>query len=272
MQLCVFSKHFQDMDAGKLGKTLAGLGVPGVDLTVRHEGHVEPAKVAADLPKFADVLRGHGVKVTMLTTEITDAGAPDSRPVIEAAGKLGVKFIKLGYWGYRGFGHYREQEKEVRGALAALEPVLLANGVTAGFHVHSGNYMGLSANYIERLIADRDPRAVGVFYDIGHDTIEGSAGGWQMDLDLIRDRIVMVAVKNMLWKPGKRAENGRQTWAWEVVPLADGLADIPAFFGLLKKLSFAGPVSFHSEYELRGDPLVEQTRRDLAFARGLGLI
>jgi len=272
MQLCVFSKHFQDLDADALGKTLAGLGVPGVDLTVRREGHVEPVKVATDLPRFGEILRGHGVKITMLTTEITDVNAPDARAVIEAAGKMGVKFIKLGYWGYRGWGHYREQEKEVRGALAALEPVLLANSVTAGFHVHSGNYMGLSANYIERLIADRNPKAVGVFYDIGHDTLEGSAGGWRMDLDLVRDRLVMVAVKNMIWEPAKRAENGRQTWSWTVVPLSDGLADIPAFFELLKLIPFTGPLSFHSEYEMRGAPLVEQTRQDLSFVRDRDLL
>jgi sugar phosphate isomerase/epimerase len=117
------------------------------------------------------------------------------------------------------------------------------------------------------LISDRDPRAVGVYYDIGHSTLEGSAGGWRMDLDLVRDRLVMAAVKSMIWEPGERAENGRRTWDWKVVPLSDGLADIPAFFELLNRIPFAGPVSFHSEYELKGDPLVEQTRRDLAFAR-----
>ena len=45
MEYCVFSKHFQTMGAEKLGKTLAELGVDGVDLTVREGGHIQPAQL-----------------------------------------------------------------------------------------------------------------------------------------------------------------------------------------------------------------------------------
>jgi sugar phosphate isomerase/epimerase len=148
-----------------------------------------------------------------------------------------------------------------------MEPVLLANGMKAGVHTHSGNYMGLNSNYILRLIEDRDPRTLGVYYDIGHNTFEGSAGGWSMDLDLVADRLFMVALKNMIWERRETAKRNERPWAWKVVPLGDGLADVPAFIGLLKRIPFTGPASFHSEYELSGDALVEQTRRDLAYAR-----
>jgi sugar phosphate isomerase/epimerase len=273
MQVCVFSKNFQDLDAGKLGGMLAGLKVPGVDLTVREEGHVEPAKVAADLPRFKDVLGRHGVGITMLTTSITGTKCPHAKAVIEAAGRLGVKFIKLGYWNYKGWGHYREQEKTVRSDLAGLEPVLLANGVTAGIHTHSGDYMGLNTNYIMRLIDDRNPKALGVFYDIGHNTLEGANVGWRMDLDFAWDRIVMVALKSMVWERRQNPKPGERPWRWKVVPLADGLADVPVFIALLKKIPFTGPVSFHSEYrgdysfrDLSGQDLIDQTRSDLAYA------
>jgi len=274
MQICVFSKNFQDLDADGLGRVMAELKVPGVDLTVREGGHVEPAKVAADLPRFRDALGRHGVGITMFTTSITDINAPHAKEVVEAAGRAGVKFIKLGYWNYKGWGHYREQEQSARSDLAALEPVLLANGVTAGIHTHSGDYLGLNTNYIMRLIEDRDPKAFGVFYDIGHNTLEGSNVGWRMDLDLAQDRIVMVALKSMVWERKPGAKPGERPWRWKVVPLSDGLADVPAFTGFLKRLSFTGPVSFHSEYrgdyswrDLSGQDLIDQTRRDLAYAR-----
>ena len=38
MEYCVFSKHLQTMGAEELGKTLAKLGLEGVDLTVREGG------------------------------------------------------------------------------------------------------------------------------------------------------------------------------------------------------------------------------------------
>ena len=285
MELCIFSKHFQSMKAEQLGETFAELGVKGVDLTVRGGGHVEPSKVKEDLGRFKDTLAEYGVKVSMLTTSIIDIKQPESVEIIKAAGKAGVIYIKLGYWLYKGFGHYREQEKEIKKALKEMEPVLRDNGVKAGFHSHSGNFMGLNANYVLRLIEDTDPEVHGVYYDTGHNTVEGSVSGWVMDLDLVSDRLFMVALKNIAWffcgdslipTSGKYADGYRNGWECRVVPLANGFTDTPAFVKLLNKISFKGPLSFHSEYQgtfswsdLTDKEVVEQTRRDIAFFKSL---
>ena len=162
MDICVFSKHFRTMEADALGRCMKELGVDGVDLTVRAGGHVEPEHVADALPAFQSALADSGIKVGLLTTAITGADEPHAVDVIEAAGRCGVGYIKLGYWPYKGFGHYRERAAEVKAKLADLAPVLKANGVQAGFHTHSGNYMGLNAEFVYRLIEDCDPEAVGV--------------------------------------------------------------------------------------------------------------
>ena len=274
MQTCVFSKNFQDLDAPALARVISGFGVTGVDLTVRGGGHVEPAKVREDLPRFRDALGEKGLKITMFTTEITGVATPHAREVIEAAARAGVKFIKLGYWWLKGWGHLAEQEAEVRKALAGLEPVLLELGVTAGYHTHSGDCVGPNAGHVFRLVEDRNPKAFGVYYDIGHCTLEGGLSAWKLDLERAAERVVMVAVKNMSWvrnEPGK----GR-AWTWRVVPLPDGLADIPAFVKLLKGMKFAGPLSFHSEYQgewsfrdLKGEELMDQTRKDIDWFKKL---
>jgi len=276
MEFCVFSKHFQTMGADELGRCLSDLGVAGVDLTVRPGGHVEPEKVKEELPRFQQTLAGHGIKVSMLTTSITGADEPNAEAVIETAGKLGVQYIKLGYWRYGGFGTYRKLEAEVKAALKGLEPLLKEHGVRAGFHTHSGRCMGLNAEFALRLIEERDPEAIGLYYDAGHCTIEGGECGWMMGLELARDRLIMVAVKDMAFFRMNSPTAGRKGWRLLMVPMDAGLVDWPAFIRCLREIDFKGPVSFHSEYQgpysfldMTPEQVVEQTRKDLAYFRSL---
>ncbi len=276
MDICVFSKHFQTMDAETLGRTMKGLGVGGVDLTVRRGGHVDPAKVTTDLETFQKALAKNGVKVTMLTTSILSAEEATTAPIIETAGRLGIRYIKLGYWHYKGFGSYRSMADKVKGDLKTLVPLLKKNGVTAGFHTHSGQYMGANAELAFRLIEDCDPEAVGIYYDTGHCVLEGSLAGWLMSLDIVSDRLVMVAVKNLAWFRMGSMDSARRGWRECMVPLDSGLTDMAEFVRCLKKLDFKGPVSFHSEYQgsysfmdMTQEQVVEQTRKDLAYFRGL---
>jgi sugar phosphate isomerase/epimerase len=276
MELCVFSKHFQEMGPEQLAATMRDLGVEGVDLTVRPGGHVEPARVEQDLPAFQQALANGGVGISMLTTAITGADEPDASTVIEAAARAGVPYVKLGYWQYRGFGHYAEQADEVRAALSGLEPLLRANGVKAGFHTHSGHFMGPNAEFVLRLIEHCDPEVLGVYYDAGHCTVEGGGAGWMMGLDAVADRLFMVAVKDMAFFRMGSASGGRKGWTLKMVPLEAGLVDWPELVRCLKAVDFHGPVSIHSEYQgahsfedMTTERLIEQTRRDLDYFRSL---
>jgi len=276
VDICVFSKHFQSLDAEALGRTMNSLGVEGVDLTVRPGGHVEPGTVAKDLPAFQKALAKSGVKVTMLTTSITGANEPHAGEVIQAAGRLGIRYVKLGYWHYKGFGSYRDTAAKVKADLKGLEPLLKESGVKAGLHTHSGHYMGANAEFALRLVEDCDPEAVCIYYDAGHCTIEGSASGWLMGLDLVSERLGMVAVKDMAWFRMNSPAGPRKGWREFMVPFDAGLVDWAEFVQCLKKLEFNGPLSFHSEYQgsysfldMNQDQVIEQTRKDLAYFRAL---
>jgi sugar phosphate isomerase/epimerase len=290
MEFCLFSKFFQSMDADRLGKTISKLGLSGVDLTCREGGHIDVSKadIKEELPRFRETLAKHGIKISILTTRITSIKSAKAEDIIETAGRLGIKYLKLGYWKYEGFGSYRKQAEQIRKDLAGLEPLLRKNKVKAGFHTHSAESMGLNANHALRLIEKCDPEVIGIYYDIGHSTMEGSLGGWMMDLDIASDRIFMVAIKDMSWFPieGKKDENREKIdpvgyrynkkWKYLTVPLDRGLSDLPAFIKILKQISFTGPVSLHSEYGgfsswriLKTDELLEQTRKDLEYVKSL---
>ena len=67
--LCMFSKHLPFLGYRQLAQALKQIGFRGVDLTVRPAGHVLPARVARDLPRAVEAIRGEGIDLPMITTD-----------------------------------------------------------------------------------------------------------------------------------------------------------------------------------------------------------
>jgi sugar phosphate isomerase/epimerase len=261
MNLCVFSKHLQNLGFAELGRALKSIGVHAVDLTVRPGGHVEPDQVADRLPEAVDALGAEGVRVAMITTAITDAADPLARPVLEAAADRGVRFFKLGYYPYEGFGTLRAALAEVRPRLRDLAAMAAELGLWAGFHNHSGRYLGAHLAHVRELLEDLDPDAIGSYYDCGHAAVEGTHRGWMQGLDDLADRVRMVAVKDL--DVGRPAEDR----ASRVVPLGQGVVRWRELVPLVKRLApQLGPVSHHGEYGgCSNDEVLERVRKDIAF-------
>src|SRR5690349_21511901 len=58
-----FSKPFQKLTAEQTADLVAGVGWDGIECPVRAKGQIEPERVADDLPRFAEVLRGRKLDV-----------------------------------------------------------------------------------------------------------------------------------------------------------------------------------------------------------------
>ena len=69
MKFIMFTKHLEHLSYEELADTIAGIGLDGVDLTVRSPGHVMPENVRTDLPKAAKAIRDRGLEVGWITTE-----------------------------------------------------------------------------------------------------------------------------------------------------------------------------------------------------------
>src|SRR5579884_2479865 len=85
--LCFFSKHLPDLSYDELGRTLKDAGFEGVDLTVRKGGHVLPERAREDLPRAVEAIQSHGLRVAMITNELTSASDPAARPILETAAR-----------------------------------------------------------------------------------------------------------------------------------------------------------------------------------------
>jgi sugar phosphate isomerase/epimerase len=270
----MFSKMLGELSVVQAARRIKAIGFAGVDLTVRPGGHVQPDRVAIELPEAVKAIRGEGLSVPMITTAITRASDPHAEVILGTAAALEIRHAKLGYWNAPK-GGLADAIDRARRELDGLQRLAEMSHLTLGVHNHSGpGYVNCQPLVIWSLIRDRNPEHVASYFDPGHAAVEGGLGGWRQALELLGSRIRMVAVKDFDWK----SEPGRPKAVWRSrqVPLRDGLVAWDEFFQALSVLQYEGPVSLHSEYkgthswrDLSTDELISQTAADLAFVRSL---
>jgi sugar phosphate isomerase/epimerase len=260
-QVCLFSKHLPDMPYPELARTIKQLGFAGVDLTVRPGGHVLPERVVEDLPRAVAALREGGVAVPMITTGLTSVDDPAARPTLVTAARLGIPFYKLGYYRYRTLAELQATLDRTRREVERLVALGRETGIQAGFHNHSGTYVGAAVWDAFEILRHLDPKWIGCYFDPCHATIEGGMAGWNIGFHRLADRIKMVAVKDFVWGKAK----GK--WTAEQCPLGEGMVDWKTFFRQLVAIGFRGPISMHLEYEIEGATAAAKAENNLRAIR-----
>jgi sugar phosphate isomerase/epimerase len=258
--LCMFSKHFPELDYAELGKTCKDLGFAGIDLTVRPKGHVLPERVAEDLPRAVDALRKAGLEVPMITTELTSASDPAAAPTLKTAASLSIPYFKPGYWRYTNADPLT-RIKEVAADIRGLSGLAAEYKITMGLHNHSGTYVGEAVWDTWEMIRDLDPRWTGFYYDPGHAAIEGGLGGHEITQRIVMPRLKMVATKDFFWR--KDAKGWTPVWC----PMGEGAVNWKQVFADFAKSGYTGPISLHLEYDGGMDvpTRVAAVRKDVAY-------
>jgi sugar phosphate isomerase/epimerase len=272
-QLMVFSKHLAGPPLAEVARRLRAMDISAIDLTVRPGGHVEPAQVEEALPQAAEILAREGVRIGQLTTNITDAHEKKTEPILRTAAKLGIGFYKLGYYSYGGFGTLRQQREEIAAKMVDLAALNQEIGIQAGYHNHSHNFVGASLWDIDYVLKEVPPSAIGLYFDPAHATIEGGSKGWELGMDLLKERIVMLAVKDFEWVENKGYAGGRR-FKVQFCPMDIGTVRWPEVLAHLHALDYTGPISLHSEYQgshswrdLSTDEVFAQTEVDATLFR-----
>lgn len=258
--ICVFSKHLQFLDYPALAKACREVGLDGIDLTVRRGGHVLPERVAEDLPRAMDAIRGEGLSVPMITTRFESAEDEHLRAVLEAASAQGIRYFRVGGQSYRPGRPILEQLEGFAKELGGLAKVAAEYGMVAGFHNHSGRgNLGAPVWDLHRIYEMVDSPALGSNYDLGHATVEGAYGDWEITTALIAPHVKMAAVKDFVF------DGSRPRWA----PLGEGVVETVEMLRILRRADFAGPISIHFEYKIRPDSkVIDELREAVPRMRG----
>ena len=242
----VFSKHLQWLDYRGMAEVAAEIGFDGVDLTVRPGGHVLPERVEEDLPKAVEAIKQAGLQALMMTTAITDPRDPLTTSILKTAGRLGIRYYRMGYYRYDPARSVTAVLDEARPQMRDLAATSAHYGVSASYQNHAGNgYVGAPLWDLHLLLKDLDPQWIGCQYDIRHATVEGGTS-WPTTLRLLAPYVNTLVAKDFLWvrRDGK--------WRLENCPLGAGVVDFSQYFSTLDRQKLEAPFSLHLEYPIGG--------------------
>jgi len=255
-KIALFSKPLHFLRGEALVAAVADAGFDAIDITVRKDGHVEPAAAAAELPNLVTLARKKGLDVPMVTSGILDATTRGVEDFARLLADLGIHYYRWDGFQYDPSRPFLPQLDDFRRRSTALATLNARHGVMAIYHTHSGMpYASASIVSLREMFRDADPRGVGVNYDVAHATIEGGLGGWIQSFRLCQDRIHGIAVKDFVWSLKSPGD-----WSVQWTPLGDGMVHLREFARMLRDSGFDGPIQVHAEYPLGG---AENGRRDI---------
>lgn len=211
LKVDAYSRHLQWLrTADEVADATLEMGFDGVDLTVRpYPGHVDPEKVAQDLPPFVNTLRKHGLQVVTITCPITDAESPNAEKILQVASSLGITH----YW----WGTFRyQQDQPIMAQLDALKPrvakLAALNAkykMKAMYHTYSGSgTVGAAIWDFLYVLRNFDPAQVGFHYDIGHMTNAGGNGAWALNLRAAGPYVAGVSAKDSVMEQNLDVRGG----------------------------------------------------------------
>ncbi|MEM9367123.1 MAG: sugar phosphate isomerase/epimerase family protein [Planctomycetota bacterium] len=237
LEHCVFTKPFNSLSFEELAEQIAALGFQGIEAPIRRGGHVEPDAVATELPRLVRALESQGLKITVMTSDISSLDSSHAKTVLRTAADLGVERFRMAYFRYEPKRPVLEQNESWRRPMETLAEYCGKIGIQALYQNHAGaKYMGAAIWDLHRLIVDIDPEHLAVAYDLRHAMVEGGTS-WPTAWRLIEPHVRTIYVKDYDWKDGRVAN----------VPLGSGQVQ-PSFYRELLQAGYSGPISLHEEY------------------------
>lgn len=264
LDLSIFTKHFIGLPFEQIAEIVANLGASGIEAPIRPGGHIEPAKVEDELPKFVEVLKKHGLRINVLTSGINSVSeATRTESILRTAKALGIPRFRMNWYLYDNKKPIWPQLDEIKPRLRELVTLSKEIGIQPCYQNHSGAKMAGAAIWdMALLMRDYQPEELSWCFDIMHATIEGGTS-WPTEVRLARDHIAIAYFKNFVWEGTRH----------KAVPLGEGVVGKP-YIDQLKTLDYRGPVCVHVEY-LKGSvkdadylsKAIEATRNDIATLR-----
>ena len=257
-----FIKPFQKLPFGEIADMAKEAGWDGVECPLRKGGSIKPEAVEDKLPGFVDAMRKRGLEIPVIATDVEDASDRVSQRVLKTASKVGITRYRMKHYYYELQQPVAPQLRNFAAKLRDLAQLNGELGVQGAMQNHSGqNYVGAPVWDLWELMRDLDPKRMGIFFDIGHATVEGGYA-WPIHAKLAEPLLSVVSVKDFVW-----AKNQKGDWRAEWCPVGDGMIR-PQFFETLRKTNFDGPVSIHFEYRMgQGKEMLAAMKKDTEVVR-----
>ncbi len=205
-----YSRHLQWLrKPEEVAAAAAEMGYNGLDITVvPYPGHVDPAKVATELPPYVNAARKQGLRVTTMRCTITDADTPNAEEMLQTASSLGLTHYWGGMFRYDLNKPINDQLDAIKVRIGKLIPLLEKYKMTAMYHTYSGSSsVGAAVWDLLSVFKSFDPKRVGFHYDVGHMTDAGFAS-WDLNLRAAAPYIAGVSCKDSVIELNLPLEGG----------------------------------------------------------------
>ena len=239
--IVVFSKIYQELKLNyeEAAALTAEAGLDGIDCPVRPGGEVLPERVTEDLPRYADALKKHGLKVPLLTTGIISTTSPHTEEILRTGKQVGAQFYRLGFVYRRKNVELSEQVRQLRDQLKGLAALNRQVGIGALIQNHSpsGNNIYLAGDLSEmrQLLEGFAPEQVGAAFDIGHAIIVHGER-WRPHFEALKSHLKIAYIKD---------SDRQHRWT----RFGEGEISRTGYFKLLKEMGYQAPFSLHIEFD-----------------------
>jgi len=233
--IAIFSKLYQELNLSfeEAAVVTAEAGLDGIDCPVRPKGEIEPEKAAEEMPRYAEALQQHNVKMLLLTTGITSVASPHAVTILRTAKKLGIYYYRLGFSKQEPLPKVKAQLQE----LAALNKQI---GVCAIFQNHSQGrsktpYLGGDLNQMLEIMQGLPSEQIGVAFDLGH-ALATHGKDWSTHFERLKPWIKVAYIKDYKIGTG-------------FVAYGEGDFGQTDYFRRLRAMNYRAPLSMHIEYD-----------------------
>jgi L-ribulose-5-phosphate 3-epimerase len=257
--VCLYSQHLVKVEYEAVGMILREMGFDGCDMAVMPGSHITSGAQSTDFQRAIEAVNGTGMEVFIVTMPATNANDMNGRQILSVAGFMGVPLFRPGYWRYGNAADPETRLSEVQREMLSLASVGRAYNMTMAVHNGTGDAVGAGMWDMSGLLRGVDSHWVGYDFDPGNASLMGGANGATLLARLAAPKLKAVTVRDYTW----RKDGG--SWKPAPCPLGEGIVDWKAFFAVLAKAKFLGPVTIEVRYETQDE--LNAFRRDLEFVR-----
>ena len=189
-------------NADELAEAAIEMTCGGFQPTVQeYPGHVDPAKVAQELPAFVKTMQKHGLRVKQVRGgNQTDATAPNVEAIVGTMGQLGVTHYWMGTDNYDFTKPIMPQLDAIKLKVERFVKLNQKHGTTLMYHTRAGaNSVGAVVWDLLYVMKDFDPKHVGFHWDTGHMALHGS-NMWELLMRTAGPYVVAVSWKDRGWQ------------------------------------------------------------------------
>ena len=242
--LYLFTKVLQWVPLEDLPATVQDLGLSGIDIAVRGNGHFTIEELNEKLPPLVAASDRLGLNAPILTTELTGDNLQEIEEFLQILAGEGVRHYRMGWLKYQS----REILKELEAYNSRFKKLAELHGryqVQGHYQNHAGNGVGGSVWELVHLLDGVDPGHIGIQYDLRHAVVEGHRS-WETAFHAIKDKITTLDIKDFRWNDS----SGKDLPV--TVPLGEGNVDFGKIASSEAFKSLAVPKIIHVEHDLGG--------------------